>query len=742
MKNPKINLGPRPGLLPGLATGLPSKGLPQLKQTEAELVAAVFGEALKLHQMGRLAEAEQIYRQILSSRPNHFDALHLSGVVAYQRGDHAEAVRRIDEALKRNPSHAGAWNNRGIALSAQNMPAEALESFSRAVKAQRDFVEAHSNRSNVLRQLGRFEEAVANCDRAIKLRPDYAEAHSNRGLALHHLQRFTEAIESCDRAIALRPDFADAHCNRGLALKGLKHFEDALASLDQAIALRPDLVEAHSNRASVLRDLDRNGDALASCDRAIALRPDFAEAHSNRCSVLLNMKRYEEALASCDRALELRPDLAEAYCNRGNVLMYFGRFEDALDSYDRAAELQPSLAEAFGNRSNALRKLGRFEEALATSDRAIALRPDYADPYSNRGVALEELGRLEEALESYERAVAIKPDFADAHLNAAMCRLRFGNYDAGWKDYEWRWSSSLLREGARGFSQPLWLGDGDIAGKTVLLHAEQGLGDTLHFSRFVPPVAERGGRVILEVQGALRELMESLKGDVEVIAQGDPLPDFDLHCPLLSLPLAFRTTLDTIPREPYLTAAPGKVAAWRDRLGERERPRVGVVWAGNAGKLLPTLNMAARHLDFETLAPLYDVAEYQFFSLQKGDDAAKKVRESDFRDRIIDLTDELNDFSDTAALIANLDLVISVDTSVAHLAGALGKPVWLMNRHNACWRWLCDRDDSPWYPSLRQFRQDAARDWDAVIRRIADALRDRVRDAEATGERRVAAQPR
>ena len=323
-------------------------------------------------------------------------------------------------------------------------------------------------------------------------------------------------------------------------------------------------------------------------------------------------------------------------------------------------------------------------------------------------------------MEWFRRARELKPDCAEAHLNEAMGHLLLGNWDRGWEKFEWRWETEYFKQGKRPFTQPLWLGTDEIAGKTILLHAEQGLGDTLQFVRYVPLVAERGARIILEVDRPLTRLMETLSGVTQIVAKGDRLPDFDLHCPLLSLPMAFRTKLETIPNAiPYLSAAVVKVQAWEDRLGRRSKPRIGLVWAGTKDYVADR----DRSLTFEQLVPLLDVVGCDFFSLQKGDEAVGQLRDSAWCDRVADFTDEIDDFYDTAALIENLDLVISVDTSVLHLAGALGKPVWLMNRYNTCWRWLRDRDNSPWYPTMLVFRQDATRDSHPVISRIAAALR-------------------
>jgi tetratricopeptide (TPR) repeat protein len=555
---------------------------------------SLLSEAVKLHQAGRLADAEKIYRQILAAEPDHFDSLHLLGVIFFQRGNPAVAVQLIDAALARNPESSVALNNRG----------------------------------NALQRLNRLEDSLASYDRALALQPDYAEAHSNRGAALHALRRFEEAVRSFDRAIALRPNYPEALSNRGNAQKELLRFEDA----------------------------------LASHDRALAQQPDHAGAH----------------------------------CNRGNVL----------------------------------HQMNRFDEALASYERALAIQPNYPKALSNLGLALQEAGRFEAALASYDRALAIRPDFAEARYCEALCRLLIGDFARGWQNHEWRWGTDQLRSDRRNFSQPLWLGGDEIAGKTILLHAEQGLGDTIQFCRYVPLVELCGARVVLEVQKPLATLMQSLPGAAQVVARRDPLPDFDLHCPLLSLPLAFRTRLETIPSQiRYLAAPEDKIRAWRARLGaqnpgERDKARVGLVWAGHPGKEMPNAGRIDRQrsVAFDRLAPIFKVTNCDFYSLQKGDAAVRQLRDSALRDHVTDWTDELHDFSDTAALVENLDLVIAVDTSVAHLAGALGKPFWLLNRSNSCWRWLRDRDDSPWYPTARLFRQDESGAWDGVIARIAAAL--------------------
>jgi tetratricopeptide (TPR) repeat protein len=615
------------------------------------------------------------------------------GFAHHQAGRLAEAAKFYSQILATQPDHFDSRHLLGVIFLQTGDYAEAIRHLDLAVNGNPDNIYALSNRGAALKELKRFEEALATYDRALKLRPDYAEAHSNRGTILHDLKRHEEALASYDRALKLRPDYADALCNRGASLHELKRY----------------------------------GEALESCDRTIALRPDYAEAHSNRGNTLQELKRFDEALASFDRALALRPDYAEALSNRGNMLNELNRFEDALACYDRALALRSEFAEAHSNRGNALQELRRFDEALASYDRAIALRPDHAEAHSNRGNALKELRRFDAALASYGRALKLRPDLAEGHFSEALCRLMIGDFARGWQQHEWRWETAQLRAAKRHFAQPQWLGSADIAGKTVLLHAEQGFGDTLQFCRYAPRVAERAARVIIEVPKPLHEMMSTLPCAAEIVSRGDPLPDFDLHCPLLSLPLAFGTQLETIPAQtPYLSAPGNKVSAWRDRLGRHDRPRIGLVWAGDPRKRVPGANRIDRQrsLAFDQLAPLLQVGGCEFYSLQKGDDAVAQLRNSALNHRVIDWSADFHDFSDTAALIENLDLIIAVDTAVAHLAGALGKPLWLINRYNTCWRWLLDRDDSPWYPTARIFRQDETRAWDHVMTRVQAALQD------------------
>jgi tetratricopeptide (TPR) repeat protein len=481
--------------------------------------------------------------------------------------------------------------------------------------------------------------------------------------------------------------------------------------------------------------------ALELIDKALALKPS-ADAVNNRGNALQELKRYEEALASYDEAVSLKPDFAQAFNNRGVALQELRRLDEALSSYDKALALRPDYAEAYNKRGYALHDLNRLDEALASYDKALALKPDLAEAFNNQGVTLQQQNRIDEALASYREALRLGPNFAQAHSNLGYALLLAGRFEEGWKEHEWRWKTEHMSGDARDFPVPLWRGEA-IGDRVILLYAEQGFGDTLQFCRYAPLIAA-GARTVLEVQAPLVRLLSRLPGLTAVVARGDRLPPFDLHCPLLNLPRAFGTTLDTIPAAtPYLAADPARAADWRRRLDGLGGLRVGLVWAGGARMKWQHLAVDRRRsIALDTLASLGEAPGVSFISLQKGGPAAQAANPLHGM-ALHDFTADLHDFDDTAALIDGLDLVISVDTAVAHLAGALGKPVWLLNRFDSCWRWLRNRDDSPWYPLLRQFRQPSPGDWNSVIRSTRDALqhlaagnRDQLRPRDA-GSRSV-----
>lgn len=416
--------------------------------------------------------------------------------------------------------------------------------------------------------------------------------------------------------------------------------------------------------------------------------------------------------ASLGYSTETDDILAQARSRRGQ-----GRLHEALAGFDRALSLQADCIQAYCGRGEVLAEMGQYDEALASYDKALELAPDHAEACNGRGYILQALRHYPEALASYDRAVSITPDFAEAQFNKSRLKLLLGDYAEGWSLYEWRWRVPKNQVYFKSFQQPLWLGDGPISGKTILLHAEQGFGDVIQFVRYAPKVEALGARVLLGAHPALIPLLQSLPCAVTLGTRVEAFPAFDLHCPLGSLPLAFKTELDSIPADiPYLAAEPPRRAQWQQRLGVRHRPRIGLAWSGSPHHA----NDRNRSLSLDRLAPLLGL-DFEFHSLQKEIRAGDRAALAAFG-VVACHEGALRDFADTAALIAELDLVIAVDTAVAHLAGALGKPVWVLLPYSPDYRWLTGRRDSPWYPTARLFRQDRVGDWAGVIEAVRAEL--------------------
>jgi len=552
-------------------------------------------------------------------------------------------------------------------------------------------------------------------------------------LALQHHQagRLAEAEALYRQILAVDPRHFDSLQLLGAIALQVGQSDVAVGLIRQAIALKPDYAEAHNNLGVALRDQGQLDQAIAACRRAIALRPNYPEAHSNLGAALRANGQFDEAIAACREAIALRPDHPEAHVNLGTALQGKGQLDEAVAAYREAIVLKPDLSEAHSNLGTTLQDKGQLEEAVAAYREAIALKPKYPEAHNNLGDALRLAGQLDEAIASYRQAIALKFDYPETHSYLALALLVQGDFLRGWEEYEWRLKLKDVACLQQNFTQPRWDG-GSLEGRTLLLHAEQGFGDAIQFIRYVALAAWRGGKIIIECPPDLQRLFQRMVPELPVIAKGQALPAFDVHCPLLSLPRIFSTDLTNLPRTvPYLHADAADAAIWRERiagLGSSIRPsgpdrpsspdlKVGVVWAGS-----PThKNDRHRSLKLASLAPLAEVRGVRFVSLQKGD-AATEGRTAPAGLELIDVAEELKDFADTAALIANLDLVIAVDTAVVHLAGAMGRPVWTLLPFVPDWRWLLERTDSPWYPTMRLFRQPALGDWDSVIRRVAKEL--------------------
>jgi len=531
-------------------------------------------------------------------------------------------------------------------------------------------------RAMALHQSGHLLQAKVMYENILSTQPRNADALSLLAIVATQSGDHALAIETINKAIKIDPSNAGYYLNRGSAQKSLNQLTDAVASFNKAIVFKPAYAEAYSNRGVAQRELKQLTDAIASFNKAIAIDPGFAEAYSNKGHALRDHKQLEAAVASCDKAIAIKPNFAEAHSNRGN----------------------------------ALRELNQLEAALASYDKAIAIKPDFAEAHSNRGLALQDCHQLDAALTSFDRAIALNPNYLESYFSKSQALLLGGDFDAGWALYEWRWKCKSTGLTKRKFHQPSWLGVESLKDKTILLYGEQGLGDTLQFCRYASLVAALGARVIIEAPKVLLEILRGLEGVSEVVANGSTLPAFDYHSPLLSLPWVFKTNISTIPsNQAYLKGDADFAIQWAEKLGVKTKPRVGIAWSGSGTHT----NDHNRSIELSNLLPhLPEGLEY--VSLQKElreVDKATLKNSPNFRH----FGEDLHDFSDTAALCGLMDFVISVDTSVAHLSAALGRPTWVLLPYSPDWRWLLNRTDSPWYSSVKLYRQQAANDWESVL---------------------------
>ncbi len=602
------------------------------------------------------------------------------GVACHQAGDFSGAEDAYRQVLQLEPDNPDALHLLGLLAHQSGRHQPAADLMDRAIRANPANPHFYNNCGEAYRAQGKYDAALARYRKALALDRDYPEAHNNLGVTLEHQGKVDQAVAHYRRALAVKPDYAEAHNNLGSMLHRQGKLEAAGRHLEKAVAAKPGFVQALINLGALLRDRDRPEESLACYERASAVDPDNAEAQNEK----------------------------------GNTLLQLGRFRDAAACYQGMLARGWNSPAAHSNLGNALHGMHRFREAEESYRTALSLDPDYLQARKNLAIALRDQGLLEQAIAQFEQALALAPEDPEAHFGIAFASLLGGDFERGWREYEWRWKTDDPFSPRRKFKRPRWSGQ-DLAGRTILLHAEQGLGDAIQFIRYAPLVAQRGARVIVECPAPLAPLIRGMAGVSEVVAQGDKPPSYDVHCPLMSLPLLFGTTQGNIPAQvPYLAPDAERVSAWGEILAaDGAGLKVGLAWKGSARHA----NDRNRSCPPEAFSPLADLPGVRFHSLQKdpGDAVPPGMR-------LADHSAALADFADTAALIARLDLVIAVDTAVAHLAGALGKPVWTLLARAPDWRWLLGREDSPWYPTMRLFRQREPGDWQEVMARVKNGL--------------------
>ncbi|MBF0423564.1 MAG: tetratricopeptide repeat protein [Magnetococcales bacterium] len=697
---------------------------------------------------GRLSEAWSLFHDILALDPSHPDAMHGLGIICYHRKQWSEAVTWISQTVALRPAFVDAINNLGLALQETGRLEEAVQCYRQALALNPNLSQCHNNLGNVLGKLGNFDAAMASFRQALALQPDYVEAMNNLGNVLLDQGQWDQAVASYRRAIATQPHLAEAHRNLGNALKQKNRLEEACQCYRDAIDLQPDWAAAHACLGETLQLLGRPEEAEIQWRQVLQREPGQVEAIVKLAEVLCQLRRLETAEALLTEALGTCPDhpdlqvalgglrmeqnrFAEAHssfeavlmqhqdhpqalANLGIVLQELNRLEEGVACLNRALARDPDSAANHCNLGAGLQKLGRFSEAEQHLRRALALRADDPGTLTLLGFVLQETGRLSEALEAYRQALEVDPHFAEAHFCQGLTHLLRGDWRTGWDLYEWRWKRKSCKPHNR--PEPLWQGE-DPTGSTVLLHCEQGFGDSIQFIRFAPELQRLGGRVVVLCPEPLESLFRSAPGIDFLTSRPDQLPPCSWQVPLLSLPSRLRLNPDHFPRQlPYLSADPGQARIWMEARGPGYH--IGLVWRGSPNHK----NDRNRSLPLHHLPELLGVDDCVFHLFQRD----LRPEESSFfssQPRCIDERAGMTDFAATAAALAAMDLVIGVDTALIHLAGATGRPTWVLLPFVPDWRWLLQRDDTPWYPTLRLFRQPRPGDWNTVIRRVVEALR-------------------
>ncbi len=570
---------------------------------------------------------------------------------------------------------------------------------------------------------GDFTRAKAIYVQILQADPNQPIALQLLGVIAFQVGEIDIAVEFITKAVTIQPDYGEGHFNLGIALKAQGNLDQAIASYRRAVAIDPDNADAHYNLGNALKDQKRYDDAVASYRLALKVRPDFAEAYCNLGYAQQQLKELDDAVASFQKALAIKPDYAEAHSNLGLALQDQGQLDEAVASYRTALDINPEFVEVHSNLGLAFQQLGLLDEAMTSYYKALAIDPDHAEAHNNLGLAHQELGMLESAFESYGRALSIVPDSAEARNNIGMLQLLTGDFQDGWQNYAWRWKTKDAALRPRGYEQPQWDGSA-LAGRTIFIYPEQGLGDVIQFARYLPLLKAQGGKVAFEVPRSLHRLFEG-SGLVDTLIEAKQTPpQFDCHAPMLDLPHLLNTTLETVPAGTGFPEASDQLKQqWGERMASAEGFRLGIVWAGNPDHK----NDRNRSIDGELFQLLAEIPGVSVYSLQVG-----KAGEAAhlFADNVTDLAPFFNDFADTAAAMSHLDLIVSADTSVAHLAGVLGKPVWTLLPFMPDWRWLLARDDTPWYPSMRLFRQQKRGDWNGVLQSVGEALIEKLKAAQ------------
>ncbi len=685
-------------------------------------IDSLIQQAVLCQEQNDFVSAERLYQIILSEYPNHFEALFLLGLLNIGRNEFKAAVDLFSKALNVKPGNADVYNYMAVAWLGLSKYEYALECLKKSVKSKPDYAEAHYNMGVVFQETGDMGNAELCYKRAINCGPENAAAYHNLALLLCGQGRLKDSEINYKRAIELNSNYFLAYNNLGDLLQKSCRLPEAVDCYKRAVKLKPDYADAYYNLGIALQRLGNYSDAVTSFRQAIMIKPDSAMFHYHLGNALRSNSEFEESVKSYREALKFQSGNAEIYLNLGVSLLKSGMLKESILNCYKAIDLNPDYAEAYHNLGVAFNDLARFNDAVNSYRRALQLKPDFREAQVNLGNSYKNMLKLDEAIKCFSLALTDKDEYDPARMNMALTLLLKGDFDRGWPAYEHRLQKK--ESPRREFHSPRWDGT-SLNGKTILVYSEQGLGDTIQFVRFLPMLKKGGARVVFECQESLFNLMKKCDGIDEIVVfknNIDPLLDLDFHLPLLSLPLMLGVTLDSIPATvPYVFPDSEIISKMAAILASTGNFKVGIVWAGNPKQS----NDRNRSCHLDCFAPLSNIPGVTLYSLQKGSPESQINNPPDGLE-VCDLNSVMGGFSDTAAFIHNLDLVISVDTAVAHLAGAIGKPVWVLVCYCPTWYFQLGSNDCLWYPTMRLFRQPQPEDWGSVLQDVAVALTDAV----------------
>jgi tetratricopeptide (TPR) repeat protein len=643
-----------------------------------------FDKAVEAHRQGRFAEAEAIYQQVLAQNPNHADAIHMQGLLHHQKGDRAKASQLIERSIALLPTNPTAYSNLAEVKRCLGLPQDAEKLCRQAIAMNPNMSAAYVNLALALHQMGRASEGLPHALRAIELGPREAGGYSAAALCLAEMQRIPEAIRYFEETLKLLPNDAMIMSSLALCYVRVEMHQKAIETMKRAVDLAPDNMNILMSMGIMMAQLEKFHDSAQWFEKVLQIKPDFMPAIEHLAGVRTGQKRFEDAIVLCRRIMQANPNALDVAANMGEAMM----------------------------------NLGQFDETIVEMKRVLAIKklPSILQSLSN---AYARTARPDEALQHINEAVALDPQNAVLHFNKSIILMLMGRYRDAWPEYEWRWQHPRMVGRTRRFSVPQWDGR-PLNGARILLHAEQGMGDTIFFGRYAKLIAEeRGGKPVLWVQTSIVEVAKTIPGVEQVVGESGPIPQVDYHIPIMSLPRIFNTAIETIPTPiPYIKSEPVRAAYWKEELARRTKKfKVGLVWEGGAFQPENFLRSAS----LPAYAPLADVPGVTFFGLQKGPAEIQSKTPPEGMD-FHDLAPHIKDFADTTAILDNLDLLVSIDTSVLHFAAALGKPVWMFLAYSPGHMWMYHREDTPWYPNIKIYRQPAFKDWATPVGRVKKDL--------------------